>query len=291
MKWNLAKISLLLIFVICCVAFANKVTVKSGGLPTTGTITMDMIRTELGIPATTNFSLDAARKGLYVPLNPYSPTLPPESGPVKLTDWYGYCHSCTGIYPHEVFIGAVHPGFLGYTSAADACSGVHDYGITVYSSSSTLGVGSTLYSLYDGKYRPFRVYDYTYSASQWIYTSSGSKPIRLNGSNTVDAVDVCSYTLSWQLDNQTSSTDRVLQIYKNGTMIVSRDYNSSGSFSFLPGDTIRVIIYINNLDPVTEFLTISGGVTHSSSTSYTMVDTGDKVATGSNISVMATITY
>lgn len=62
-------------------------------LPSSGQITSDMIRTELGIPSQANFSLYIARTGGYVALNPCSPSLPPTSGQAKHSDWYGYSHS------------------------------------------------------------------------------------------------------------------------------------------------------------------------------------------------------
>lgn len=62
-------------------------------LPTSGQITMDMIRAELGLPSQANFSLHTARTGGYKPLNTCSPYLPATSGPAKLSDWYGYSHN------------------------------------------------------------------------------------------------------------------------------------------------------------------------------------------------------
>lgn len=62
-------------------------------LPSSGQITINMIRDELGLPSQANFSLHTARQGGYVPLNSCSPYLPPSSGEISLSDWYGYSHS------------------------------------------------------------------------------------------------------------------------------------------------------------------------------------------------------
>ena len=141
------KNSLLLsvLLLILCVSFSYK-HVKFTGLPTSGEISMNMIRAELGVPAQANFSLHQARLGTYAPLNPYSPHLPPATGPVKLTDWYGYCHTCTPIYNHTVYLSYIHPGFGGWASAEEACVGTRGNPITVYSSSASLDAGATLYS-------------------------------------------------------------------------------------------------------------------------------------------------
>lgn len=62
-------------------------------LPLSGIIRMSDIRNELGIPTQSPFSLNDARNGTYVPLNSCSPYLPPSTGEIRLSDWYGYDHS------------------------------------------------------------------------------------------------------------------------------------------------------------------------------------------------------
>ena len=59
-------------------------------LPLSGQISMDDIRVELGVPTQSPFGLNEARDGTYVALNQNSPTLPPSSGTVSLSDWYSY---------------------------------------------------------------------------------------------------------------------------------------------------------------------------------------------------------
>jgi hypothetical protein len=74
-------------------------------LPSSGTITMNDIRVELGMPSQTGFSLDIARSGGYVTLNGCSPHLPPSSGTVGLSDWYNYCHTCNKFTTRVSFNG------------------------------------------------------------------------------------------------------------------------------------------------------------------------------------------
>ena len=62
-------------------------------LPASGQISMDMIRVELGVPSQSPFGLNEARNGTYVALNQNSPTLPPSTGAVSLSDWYSYDQS------------------------------------------------------------------------------------------------------------------------------------------------------------------------------------------------------
>jgi hypothetical protein len=102
-------------------------------LPSSGQISMDDIRIELGVPTQSPFSLNTARQGGYVALNFFSPTQPPSSGQVALSDWYSYCQSC-GYYTYS----------LGYdaSSSSTACSASQS---TFYSNVSPLGIGDTIY--------------------------------------------------------------------------------------------------------------------------------------------------
>lgn len=70
-------------------------------LPSSGTITMNDIRAELGIPSQSPFSLNDAEDGIYVTLNPCSPSLPSSTNPASMSEWYGYDHNyvcCTCKY-------------------------------------------------------------------------------------------------------------------------------------------------------------------------------------------------
>jgi hypothetical protein len=62
-------------------------------LPLSGQISMDDIRNELGVPSQSPFGLDEARSGTYRTINSCSTYKPPSSGPISLSDWYGYNQS------------------------------------------------------------------------------------------------------------------------------------------------------------------------------------------------------
>lgn len=160
-------------------------------LPASGQISMNDIRIELGLPSQAPFNIDDARKGAYVPLNPYSPSLPPATGAVSLASWYSYCHTCTPLYAHTVYVADVYEYLSPWSSAAAACSGTRSYPVTVYSSSSVLTSGSTLWRLGFQSYYQFNVY--AASGDLWVYDGTGGKPIRMtnNTSNVVNAVDSC----------------------------------------------------------------------------------------------------
>lgn len=279
---NLKRGSLLIAFVAICIAFSTKHIYT--GLPTSGQITMDMIRAELGVPSQTNFTLDNARDGVYAPLNPYSPYLPPFTGQVKLTDWYGYCHTCTTLYSHTVYYSDPYSG--GWASAADACTGTRSYPVTVYSSSSTLTAGATLFYLQSNRYFPFIVDD----IEQWVYTNTGTKPIAMNGSNTIASVGACNYTVNWSFDNAAGSIYTEFFIYKNGSVVLSRTFSDTGSLTFVPGDTIRVILSKSGTDGYTNEVIITGGYTFSSSNNTdTNIDTGNQTPTGGTVNVTASV--
>lgn len=162
-------------------------------LPGSGTISMDSIRAELGIPSQAPFDMNTARSGGYVPLNPYSPPLPPNSGTVSLASWYNYCHTCTTLYTFTIYTSATHPGSYGWYTANEACTGTRLYPLTVYSSSSSLTVGSTLYFLSGGVYYPLQVNLFVGQTELWIFNGTGGYPIRLTSdtSNVIAQVGTC----------------------------------------------------------------------------------------------------
>jgi hypothetical protein len=76
-------------------------------IPTTGPVSMGMIRNELGMPTATNFSLTNASVGGvagYPTLNPFSsPLIPNTFTPYSMSEWRGY--SSTTIYWSNNFGG------------------------------------------------------------------------------------------------------------------------------------------------------------------------------------------
>jgi hypothetical protein len=103
-------------------------------LPASGQISMDDIRTELGVPTQSPFGLNQARLGTYANINQFSPSKPPSSGQVSLASWYNYCQNCG--YNSGTF-------YYSGTSAALACVGTPD--TTLYWSGS-LALATILYT-------------------------------------------------------------------------------------------------------------------------------------------------
>lgn len=62
-------------------------------LPTSGLISANNIRTELGIPSQAPFSITSAATGGYVTINQSSPSKPNSTTPHAISEWYGYNHS------------------------------------------------------------------------------------------------------------------------------------------------------------------------------------------------------
>ena len=73
-------------------------------LPGSGTISMDMIRIELGVPTQTPFGLGEAREGQYGAINPCSTYKPPSSGTGSLSDWWGYDHTQACPPAYDIYI-------------------------------------------------------------------------------------------------------------------------------------------------------------------------------------------
>lgn len=95
-------------------------------LPTTGQISLNDVRGELGLPTQAPFKLKDAIDGVYVALNTNSPTLPTTGGTYKLSNWYGYCHDCGGIVPCGTSINPFNP-MTEYVVELGTTSGVVDF--------------------------------------------------------------------------------------------------------------------------------------------------------------------
>jgi hypothetical protein len=76
-------------------------------IPTTGPVSMGMIRNELGMPTTTNFSLTNATvpgsPGYPPVLNPNSPVIPNISTPYSMSEWRGYSSTTLNWYNNGSF--------------------------------------------------------------------------------------------------------------------------------------------------------------------------------------------
>jgi len=69
-------------------------------LPSSGQISLGDIRTELGMPSTSNFSLVNASTSAtgYPILNPFSPLKPNSTPPYSISEWYGYSSATINWY-------------------------------------------------------------------------------------------------------------------------------------------------------------------------------------------------
>ena len=61
-------------------------------LPLSGSLGMNDIRNELGIPAQAPFTLASASLGEYVPINYNGLYYPNATPPYAISEWYGYNH-------------------------------------------------------------------------------------------------------------------------------------------------------------------------------------------------------
>lgn len=113
-------------------------------LPSSGQISMNDIRIELGVPSQSPFGLNEARNGTYVTLNPSSPTLPPSTGQVSLSSWYGYSQTGGGSPTYNFQAARGTTGGTG-TACSNAAGGL--WFTTLYSYTDTSFVdGNTYYN-------------------------------------------------------------------------------------------------------------------------------------------------
>lgn len=64
-------------------------------LPSTGTLSFNDIRIELGVSGQSPFGLDEAENGTYAVINQCSPDPPSATNPAQISEWYGYNHTAT----------------------------------------------------------------------------------------------------------------------------------------------------------------------------------------------------
>jgi hypothetical protein len=194
-------------------------------LPSSGQISMDDIRVELGVPSQSPFGLDEARLGTYVAINQFSASKPPSSGQVSLSDWYSYCQNCG--YNSGTF-------FYSNTSAAAACAGTPD--TTLYWSGA-IGIGTILYTDSLG----------TSEASQGYWSDDTDAYFQNCPDGCYDGITsitacVETATLSWTY-SETGGANAEMRIYVNSVAVETRTNTSSGTWTGLEtGDEIYVEI-------------------------------------------------
>ena len=104
-------------------------------LPTSGQISLNDIRIELGIPSQSPFELKDAIDGVYVSLNTGSTLKPTDAGDYKITNWYGYCHTCSPI-----------PGNNSVLLGNSIHSICDDPPVSVWTVDGTLSLGNIIYT-------------------------------------------------------------------------------------------------------------------------------------------------
>lgn len=69
-------------------------------LPSTGSISMSQINTELGRSSTAQISLDSAENGSYASINQCANSVPSSTNPAAMSEWRGYAQNanCPQIY-------------------------------------------------------------------------------------------------------------------------------------------------------------------------------------------------
>ena len=258
-------------------------------LPASGTISMNDIRTELGIPSQSPFGLNQARSGSYVALNIYSSHLPPATGACSISDWYNYCHTCnwptldigsggslspgTGFSPHPTWTLYKNGSVYASGNADQPTSGGSGFGSTKYYISQSFGqhffaIGDT-----------FRVTLTNLSGVSGAY----SMDLKINGSYGTSSTDtgtitvaastayhigittyyVSSYNIYYNVDNNNAANFRTCNISKNGIVLYSTSYYGiSGSFVISPTDYIEVTLGTSGFESYDGIVNVSGGASY-----------------------------
>lgn len=126
----------------------------------------------------------------------------------------------------------------GFNTSGEACA-ASTYSDTVYSSSSTIGVGTALYfDAYGTEPVIATIIQYYRIGSNYI-TFETLPPPYVSGGNVINSIGTCviSYTISWSLTDVTTGY-ATLEIVKNGSAIVIQSGDGSGSFSVTSSDVI-----------------------------------------------------
>ncbi len=118
-------------------------------LPSSGTISANDIRVELGVPSQAPFSYGEAAQGAYATINIWSSSKPQAYGPFLLSSWYSYDHNAPSpnLFTFSV-IGTTDPIYGGFLASWSENGGLaiasynlwysFDYGAS-WSSFSTYG--------------------------------------------------------------------------------------------------------------------------------------------------------
>lgn len=100
-------------------------------LPSSGPISFNDIRIELGVPSQAPFSLDAAENGTYATIQQCATPRPSSANPASISEWYGYNHSATGSVALTNLEGSSTLG-TGVMDSATACTLGANQAFTAY---------------------------------------------------------------------------------------------------------------------------------------------------------------
>lgn len=114
-------------------------------LPSSGQISFNDLRVELGVSSQAPFSIASASAGTYATINTNSPVYPDAAAPHLISEWYSYNHTaaaCTALNSsNNLQYSTSTPGSPG------TCDGSQYPNSRVFYSTdcSTLGAGCTIY--------------------------------------------------------------------------------------------------------------------------------------------------
>jgi len=93
-------------------------------LPASGTISIDAIRIELGVPSATGLTMSGLPNGSPVPINVWSASKPSTSAPYLMTSWYNYNHAATAPnITSFVVLATTDPLYGGFNASWSYVSG------------------------------------------------------------------------------------------------------------------------------------------------------------------------
>jgi hypothetical protein len=175
-------------------------------LPTSGQISMNDIRIELGSLAN-NFSLNGAESGVYGAINQNSANRPNGSTPNAMSEWYGYDHSAGGGGDFS---------FYCYTLTGEGRGG-GTFQYWTYDGVNYQGVTQSI-SLSSGV---------SFDVCNYQFAPNFSEPIVILGSGTVEhsLIDCCNTTTTTTLPPPQGCRNIILAYSdKNSASACSNDY-------------------------------------------------------------------
>jgi hypothetical protein len=164
-------------------------------LPSSGTLSMNDIRVELGVPAQAPMSLQAASVGTYGTINVCSVSRPNGSAPYAISEWYGYCHTCS-CTPTQTPTPTPTPTSLGNaiqlsTPQTDSCVACR---LTTFSQTRYVTPGNTTPDVNDVVYQNSDLSTLFNGNNQWFKTDWGGTlySIQINTLGVVTSIQTCS---------------------------------------------------------------------------------------------------